>query len=169
MTIDLNPMLRGEISSLDIDFKLAPDVIDGVVFTDDAHVYGCVTDNAGYMKLSLSAALPYEGECARCLEKVCGTFSLDLERTVVPEGMISEDKLEEDVDEYIVLKNGFLCPDDTVREELLLDFPKKLLCSQDCLGLCSICGKPKKDGDCGCVKKEPDPRLAVLKKLLDKE
>ena len=169
MIIDLNPMLRGEISSIDIDFTLSPEFIDGVTFTDDARVTGRITDNAGYMRLTLKAELSYLGECARCLDKVTGTFSLDFERTVVPEGTLTEEKLEENVDEYIVLEDGMLYPDDAVREELLLDFPKKLLCSEDCPGLCPVCGKPKKEGECGCQTKEIDPRLAVLKKLLDKQ
>jgi len=120
------------------------------------------------MRLTLKAELPYVGECARCLDTVRGVFSLDFERTVVTDGMVSEEKLEESVDEYIVLDNGRLVLDDAVREELLIDFPRKLLCSEDCEGLCPKCGKPKKEGDCGCVTKEIDPRLEVLKKLLDK-
>ena len=169
MTIDLNPMLRGEISSLDIGFALTPEFIEGVTFTEDARVWGKITDNAGYMRLRLKAELPYVGECARCLDKVSGVFSLDFERTVVPEGTLTEEKLEENVDEYIVLSDGMLDPDDAVREELLLDFPRKLLCSDECLGLCPKCGRPKKQGECGCQTKEIDPRLAVLKKLLDKQ
>ena len=166
MIIDLNPMLRGEISSLDVEFSLAPELIDGVTFEGDARVFGKITDSAGYMRLTLKAELSYVGECARCLDSVKGVFSLDFERTVVAEGTLSEEKLEENVDEYIVLDKGILYPDDAVREELLLEFPKKLLCSEDCQGLCPICGKPKRDGDCGCQKKEIDPRFAVLKKYL---
>ena len=168
MVIDLNAMLRGEINSIDIDFVLTPEIIEDVTFTDGARVYGKITNSAGYMRLTLKAELPYIGECARCLDEVRGTFSLDFERTVVTEGMASEEKLEESVDEYIVLNNGKLELDAAVQEELLIDFPRKLLCSDDCPGLCPKCGKPKKDGDCGCVTKEIDPRLEVLKKLLDK-
>ena len=40
MIIDLNPMLRGEISSLDVEFSLAPELIDGVTFEGDARVFG---------------------------------------------------------------------------------------------------------------------------------
>ncbi|MBR6727152.1 MAG: DUF177 domain-containing protein, partial [Clostridia bacterium] len=58
--------------------------------------------------------------------------------------------------------------DEPLREELLMCFPMRLLCSEDCPGLCPKCGKPKKDGDCGCSEKEIDPRLAVLKNWLDK-
>ena len=168
MIIDLNPMLRGEVNVINIDFVLTPEIIEDVTFESGARVFGKITNSAGYMRLTLKAELPYVGECARCLDTVRGVFSLDFERTVVTEGMVSEEKLEESVDEYIVIDDGKLILGDAVREELLIDFPRKLLCSEDCEGLCPKCGKPKKEGDCGCVTKEIDPRLEVLKKLLDK-
>ena len=59
--------------------------------------------------------------------------------------------------------------DEQLAEALLLDFPRKILCSEDCPGLCPKCGKSLKGGDCGCPKKEIDPRLAVLAQLLNKE
>ena len=161
-------MLRGEVNSIEIDFVLTPEIIEDVTFESGARVYGKITNSAGYMRLTLKAELPYIGQCARCLDEVSGVFSLDFERTVVTEGMVSEEKLEESVDEYIVIENNQLVLDDAVAEELMLEFPKKLLCSEDCLGLCPKCGRPKREGDCGCVTKEIDPRLAVLKKLLDK-
>lgn len=169
MIIDVKPMLRGEVNSIAIDFVLTPEMIDGVTFDGGARVYGKITNNAGYMRLTLKAELPYVGECARCLDEVRGVFSLDFERTVVTEGMVSEERLEESVDEYIVLDDGNLELDDAVREEFLIDFPRKLLCSEDCEGLCPKCGKPKKEGDCGCVIKDIDPRWAVLKKYLTNE
>lgn len=169
MVIDLGAMLRGEISTIDIDFTLTPEIIEDVTFEEDAHVRGSLTNSAGYMRLSLNAELPYIGECARCLDEVRGVFSLNFERTVVTEGMVSEEKLEENADEYIVIEDGQLYLDDAVREELLIEFPKKLLCSEDCEGLCPRCGKPKRDGECGCVTKEIDPRLAILKKYLTNE
>ena len=168
MVIDLNAMLRGEVNTIDIDFVLTPEIIEDVTFTDGARVHGKITNSAGYMRLVLQADLPYIGECARCLDEVHGVFSLEFERTVVTEGMVSEERLEESADEYIVLDDGKLALDDAVREELLIDFPRKLVCSEDCEGLCPKCGKPKKLGNCGCVIKEIDPRLEVLKKLLDK-
>ena len=168
MIIDLNQMLRGEVNVINIDFVLTPEIIEDVTFEGGARVFGKITNNAGYMRLTLKAELPYVGECARCLDEVRGVFSLDFERTVVTEGLVSDERLEESVDEYIVADDGKLVLDDAVREELLIDFPRKLLCSDECEGLCPKCGKPKKEGDCGCVTKEIDPRLEVLKKLLDK-
>ena len=168
MVLDVSPLLRGEVKKIDIDYALTPERLDGVDFDSDAHVTGKITDNAGYMRLMLKAELNYHGECARCLAPVDGVFSLDFERTVAAEGTLSEEQLDELEDEYVVLSGAELDVDEALREELVLGFPTKLLCSEDCLGLCEKCGKPKRDGDCGCNVKEIDPRLAILKSWSEK-
>ena len=169
MVIDVGPLLRGEVKKIDIDYMLTPETLWGIEFESDAHVTGSLTDSAGYMRLVLKAELKYHGECARCLAPVDGVFSLDFERTVTTEGVISKETLDEDVDEYVVINGSELDVDEPLCEELVLAFPKKLLCSEDCLGLCPQCGKPKRDGDCGCPTKEIDPRLAILATLFDKQ
>jgi uncharacterized protein len=52
-----------------------------------------------------------------------------------------------------------------LRESLLLELPMRPLCSDDCVGLCSVCGKNLNQGPCGCVHDDVDPRWAVLKDL----
>ena len=168
MVLDMRPMLRGEVDRIHIDYLLTPDLPDGAKFDGDAHVVGDVTDEAGYMHLTLTASVGYTTECARCLEPISGDFAVQLERTVAAEGTLSEEQLEENVDEYAVIEGGMLDLDETIREELLLSFPMRFVCSEDCPGLCPKCGKPRREGDCGCPTFEPDPRLAVLKQLFDK-
>ena len=169
MIVDVAPLLRGEVKRIEIDYFLSPEEIDGIRFDSDARVVGAITDNAGYMRLTLKAELSYHGECARCLAPVDGVFSLDFERTVTTEGTLTEAQLDEMSDEYVVLDGSELDVDEPLREELLLGFPMRLLCSTDCLGLCPHCGKPKRDGDCGCTGREIDPRLAVLKNFFDND
>jgi len=168
MVLDMRPMLRGEVDQIAIDYLLTPELPMGVTSNGDAHVEGLVTDEAGYMRLSLTATVSYQTECARCLEPVDGEFSVSLERTVAAEGALTEQQLEENVDEYAVIEDGKLDLDETIREELLLSFPMRVFCSEDCPGLCPKCGKPRRLGDCGCPTFEPDPRLAILKTLFDK-
>ena len=166
MTIDVKPLLRGEVNCIKLDYRL-PVELENVKF-EEARVVGEIIDRAGYMRLTLKLSVEYTAECARCLDEVRGIFEEDFERTVVTKGSVSEEQLDEDIDEYAVLnENGELNVDDEVVETIVLAFPKKLLCDEDCPGLCPKCGKHKKDGDCGCVTKEIDPRLAILQKLLD--
>ena len=167
MTIDVKPLLRGEVKSIKLDYTL-PVELDGIRFEEEAHVVGEILGRAGYMRLTLKLSVPYVAECARCLDEVQGFFEEDFERTVVTKGSVSDEELDENVDEYAVISdNGELDVDEEVAETIVLAFPKKILCDEDCQGLCPKCGKRKKDGDCGCVTKEIDPRLAILQKLLD--
>ena len=169
MVIDVGPLLRGEVKKINIDYMLTAEPVSGVDFESDAHVTGVLTDNAGYMRLGLKAELKYHGECARCLAPVDGVFSLDLERTVAVEGVLSEEELEENGDEYVLIHGSVLDVDQTLCEELMLAFPTKLLCEEDCPGLCPKCGKPRREGSCDCSDKEIDPRLAILATLFDKD
>ncbi len=69
---------------------------------------------------------------------------------------------------------GLLLPDtgkidlsETVREEMLLATPINALCSHDCKGLCPVCGENLNTTSCSHENEEPDPRLDVLRSLLD--
>jgi uncharacterized protein len=53
-----------------------------------------------------------------------------------------------------------------VRESLLLALPMKVLCSEDCKGLCPHCGANLNEESCDCVAETIDPRWAELRKLL---
>ena len=169
MVLDMRPMLRGEIDRIAFDGLLPQDENALPEMEGPTHIVGEVTDSAGYMRLTLTATVGYRAACARCLEPVTGDFSVTLERTVAAKSTLSEKQLEENVDEYAVIENGMLDLDSLVREEVLLSFPMRFLCSPDCPGLCPKCGKPLKLGDCGCPKRESDPRLAILGALFDKD
>jgi uncharacterized protein len=166
MTLDLRPMLRGEVNLIPLDFTLDPVPPMNVTFTDSARITGQITDNAGYMRMRADVSVPYTGECARCLSEVSGVVTYTVEKTIVNEGTLIDEQLEENEEEYVVLQNGMLDVDEQLDEYLLLAFPMRLLCEEDCPGLCPKCGKPKREGPCGCPTKVIDPRLAVLAKFL---
>jgi uncharacterized protein len=52
---------------------------------------------------------------------------------------------------------------------VMLSLPIKRLCSEQCPGLCGICGKKLSEGECGCEIENVDPRLEILRTLLDRE
>jgi len=55
--------------------------------------------------------------------------------------------------DYSIDKVKFINPTTDIREELILDFPVKLLCSQDCKGICPKCFKNLNEGPCNCNNK----------------
>ena len=75
---------------------------------------------------------------------------------------------ENDDDDYIVVKNRVLDLQELVNEEVSLNLPTKILCSDDCKGLCPQCGANLNVSKCDC-KKDVDPRLSALLQLLDEE
>ena len=57
--------------------------------------------------------------------------------------------------------------DELVEADLILSLPFKNLCREDCRGLCPICGKNLNEGLCGCRPQTADPRLEILRQLID--
>ena len=173
MKLDLRPLLAGDrILTFDYDLPLDIDSEDtasylyGVGFPSPMKVSGEITNTAGYMRMSASASVSYQAACARCLCDVAGEFTTSLEKTVAPRdvlGDLDEDKL----DDYAIIEDGFLDMDEPLREQIEMEFPVRFLCKDDCKGLCSKCGHNLNKGDCGCQKKEIDPRLAPLAKILE--
>ncbi len=174
LKLDLRPLLAGE-KLLAFDYELTLDTSDedplsflyGASFPSPMKVSGDITNTAGYMRMRVKLTVDYESYCARCLAPVCGSFSLDLEKTVAPRDIL-EDLPEEKLDEYQVIDDGFIDMDEQLKEQLEMEFPSRHLCRDDCKGLCSRCGKNLNDGKCNCPDKEMDPRLAPLQALLDK-
>ena len=173
MKLDLRPLLAGD-RLLTFDYELPLDTASedtasylyGVDFPSPMKVKGEITNTAGYMRMTLTTSVEYCAKCARCLSPVCGDFTLDLEKTVAPRKLLSD--LDEDkLDDYAVIEDGFLDIDEQLTEQLEMEFPLRFLCREDCLGLCHKCGKNLNEGECGCNKKDVDPRLAPLQKLLD--
>ena len=100
--------------------------------------------------------------CARCLKLFERSF--DFSRDIV----ITPDILTQSDPEYPVSSDNILDVKQLVYQELSLEIPNALLCAEDCQGLCQYCGRPKTE-NCGCEDKQVDPRLLVLKQLLEQD
>ncbi|HYU46996.1 MAG TPA: DUF177 domain-containing protein, partial [Terriglobales bacterium] len=58
--------------------------------------------------------------------------------------------------------------EDALREQVLLALPLKMVCREDCKGLCPHCGKNLNESQCSCAERLDDPRWAALKEIRDK-
>ena len=175
MKLDLRALLADECRTVPVQFELELESsqrnhfsgLNDIRFLTPLSVLGTITNTAGYVRMSLTLSVEYTALCARCLEDVSGSFSFDVERTVVTPDMtagLSEDR----IDELVVVEDGFLDVDELLLEVLELSIPFRFLCREDCLGLCSKCGKNLNEGKCNCETKEFDPRLEPLRRLLEK-
>ena len=68
----------------------------------------------------------------------------------------------EDNGDFVLVDNYQLPLDSLVEADLILSLPSKVLCREDCRGLCPHCGKDLNEGLCGCKPKTVDPRLEAL-------
>ena len=140
-------------------------VFDDVVVTAPVAVQGTVINRAGYIVLTAEASMSYRTHCARCLAEVEDTVRFLCEKTVADEkGLLRLENTEND--DYVQIKGGKLDLDAPICDEILLSFPMRILCSDDCKGLCAGCGADLNREACRCTKKEVDPRLAKLAALL---
>ena len=170
MELDLGPLLRGEVTRMTFDFSVEAPEIPAVSFPNPVSVSGEVTDQGGYKRLRLIADLPYRAQCARCLADVEGVYSLEFERTVALRQNLTEEQLEDAELEYVIPENGKIDVDGEIRDEIVMCFPNRFLCTPDCPGLCPKCGRPIRSGSCNCASQDGiDPRLAVLARLLEED
>ena len=171
MLINLSELLSNEGDSrtyevtLDMnEFKCSA----GVYPIVEAKPFTLEASNAGKRRVSIHAdvhialAVP----CDRCLEEVSTEIPLEIERKLDMK-LTDEDRVN-DLDESSYLTGMDLDVDQLVYLEVLMSWPLKVLCREDCKGICSQCGKNLNDGPCGCVEEPKDPRMAAISDIFSK-
>ena len=151
-----------------VDFSVSVDLRDlqyGSCFpvSEPVQASGTVRNTAGVLMMQGMITTTIHGVCDRC----AGDFERD-EEIPLDVVLVTEMADEENEDEWVFPLEGDSADlEDIVRTVFVLNMDSKLLCSDDCKGLCHRCGKNLNDGPCGC-QKELDPRFAALKQLLEK-
>lgn len=124
---------------------------------------GTVRNTAGVLMMKGIIRTRLYGTCDRCANE----FERDVEFPI-DVVLVTELANEESEDEWVFPLEGDSADlEDIVRTVFVLNLDSKLLCKEDCAGLCCRCGKNLNDGPCNC-QKELDPRFAALKQLLEK-
>lgn len=167
MQLDFTNLFNGSNEIVDIDYSV---VFDDFYYStyqplkNGAKIEGRAYSKADVVYMELKVSFDFFGVCDRCAEDIQRQYSFDLDKIIVPK-MENEN---DDYDNYIVVDNGVLDIDDLVYEEIQLFLPAKMLCDEDCKGICPKCGKNLNKEKCDC-KKDVDPRMAALLQLLDEE
>lgn len=103
-------------------------------------------------------------ECSRCLEPVELPFDINVDDELIIDGDGSACTRDDD-EKLSFVKDFELDVDNFIKEELMIGFPLKVLCSEDCRGICPKCGANLNKGECGCDRTVLDPRMAKIRDL----
>ncbi len=107
------------------------------------------------------AYLVIEIPCDRCLEPVSVPFHLEFTKNV--DLQVPDDEQADELDEKNYIDGYHLDVDQLLYNEILIGWPMKILCSEDCKGICNVCGQNLNEGSCVCEDTSLDPRMSVIR------
>lgn len=113
----------------------------------------------GKIRLTGNFSVVLEIPCDRCLTPCNETVECEFDQELFSEEELS--KLDE-AEEVSFLHNTEFDVYDFVNLNVLMNMPSKVLCQDDCKGLCPVCGSNLNETDCGCDSFVPDPRMARI-------
>lgn len=128
-----------------------------------------LTNTGGAILAQGNVEAELEGTCDRCLDPAVLELSGNVEVLFVPPG--GEFQVGEDEGlEILPIEEDRLALDDPIRAAIAVEIPFKVLCRQDCKGLCPVCGQNLNEGSCDCAQNRADAELernpfSVLKNL----
>lgn len=94
--------------------------------------------------------------CDRCLEPFEYSFDVPVEETYAQSA-------EGEMGEAVPFTGDILDITPEVLKSIVLALPMKVICREECPGLCPQCGRNLNEGRCGCANEEIDPRMSALK------
>jgi uncharacterized protein len=154
-------LASGEARRLDLEVAVDPFAFGGQEYTVSRGAVDAVLDvshtTSGYsLRLRYEAAL--EGPCMRCLEGADHGLAVDAREVDQPGG--GEDLSSPYVvDDHLDLRAW-------TRDALALSLPAQIVCREECLGLCAVCGENLNEADSRHGHESaPDPRWAKLREL----
>ena len=164
MLLDLSKII--DVPGGEVNFETSLDLSDldfggCCPAQEPVRAVGSVHNTAGVLQM--------QGEVTTRLHGVCDRCAAEFERDVVfplEAVLVADLASEENEDTWVFRLEGDCADlDDIVNSTFVLNMDSKLLCKEDCKGLCCRCGANLNLGPCQC-EPETDPRLAVLQQLL---
>lgn len=147
MVLNLKQIYEIVGEKLDVDYQISPESLDyvkGYTFSAPISVSAEVVNRAGIVTLTYFVKVLLKAECDRCLSEFEREYAFSFEHILV-RSLNSEDN-----DEYVVTEDDKLELDELAVSDIILSLPSKMLCKEDCKGLCCHCGTNLNDHECNC-------------------
>ena len=140
--------------------KLGDEVLgaDGAVFTTPVSLEGEVIKEQDIYYVEGTGSVGICMPCSRCLEPV--ELSVDFKLNEKFGNNAGDDE------EIETFSGDSIDLSSAVMRNILAVMPMKVVCSDDCKGLCPVCGQNLNVKDCGCDTTYVDPRFESLRSLL---
>lgn len=124
-----------------------------------------VPTDAG-LYLNLRVEYSYKAPCDRCLEETGGSGKerADIQLVSKAGSFKDEEELGDDDMGIMYIEEDEIDLDAIIRQEVGLLLPVRILCGEDCKGLCHKCGENLNSGSCKC-EADADPRWSTLKNI----
>lgn len=154
MTVELKKVFDVAGAALDIDGEIpVTELAEMQPYTDFAApvgIKGKVTNRAGVVTLGFTVTALLAQCCDRCLKAFEREYVHTFSHTLVTSLANQSDEDESEFEDYVVCPDNKLDIGELALTDLMLELPSKILCKEDCLGLCPVCGKDLNEGECGC-------------------
>ena len=98
--------------------------------------------------------------CSRCLENVEVPILIEISEEI--DMKLTDQERIESLDESSYIQDKQLDTEKLLHNEILIRWPMRVLCKEDCKGICSRCGANLNQGSCDCDTADLDPRMAVI-------
>ena len=151
MILQLREIFQIEGMHLPVSYEITPEELSevrGYTFAAPVAVSGEFYNRAGIVTLKYTVSCTLDVVCDRCLTELKRDYSYDFSHTVGP-SLQSEGDI---YDTYLVAQHDSIDMNETAISDLLLMLPTKMLCREDCKGLCDICGCNLNECTCNCRK-----------------
>lgn len=150
MLIDVKSISRSRGASLTIETETDPEEMSSTLkeyWLTRPLIFNGTLQNGGEGVMNLEGRIrtTYNGECARCLTQVEVAVDLPLSEIY----RLSDLAGAEDDAESYRYNDTVIDLSQAIRDNLVLAMPIRLLCREDCRGLCPVCGVNLNDLDDG--------------------
>ena len=119
----------------------------------------------GKARITGDAKITFSMNCDRCLKPVDKTLVLQFDREVFAPDVI--ETIPDGAEDQEFMDDYQFNVEDLLNNEIVINWPMKILCKPDCKGICRQCGKDLNTGTCDCDTFVPDPRMAVIKDIFN--
>jgi len=164
-----------------VSLDLSLGVGEGGIFESrgcgDVHLDFVLESNPDGIRVTGSIGGWVNMECTRCLESYHRELDLRVDEFYRRPGLEVVDELEKRLPQGMEMpeEDAYVIQDNMVdlyvlvNDAIMLSLPIKRLCSEECRGLCPVCGENLNQGECGCLREAVDPRWEALRALLETE